>query len=105
MWLSNKVSHSIVNYSAETYRPFIIHTVACCLLLVSCVLWLLECSHESGRVHAAMFFSLSFPFRVVVDLFDEQDGLRKLFNMVCLLILYNGIYGLSLRAQDKLLLF
>jgi len=50
--------------------------------LVSCVLWLLECSHESGRVHAAMFFSLSFPFRVIVDLFDDQDGLRKLFNMV-----------------------
>jgi len=53
------------------------------LLLASCVLWLLECSHESGRVHAAMFFSLSFPFRIIVDLFDEQDGLRKLFNMVC----------------------
>jgi len=52
------------------------------LLLYSCVLWLLECSHESGRVHAAMFFSLSFPFRVIVDLFDEQDGLRKLYNTV-----------------------
>jgi len=50
--------------------------------LFSCVLWLLECSHESGRVHAAMFFSLSFPFRVIVDLFDEQDGLRKLYNTV-----------------------
>jgi len=68
-------------------------------MLVSCVLWLLECSHESGRVHAAMFFSLSFPFRVIVDLFDEQDGLRKLFNMVCSLILYNRMCRLSVRAK------
>lgn len=57
--------------------------------LVSCVLWLLECSHESGRVHAAMFFGLSFPFRVIVELFDQQDGLRKLFNMMSTLRILN----------------
>jgi len=67
--------------------------------MVSCVLWLLECSHESGRVHAAMFFSLSFPFRVIVDLFDEQDGLRKLYNMVAFDVL------LSLQTNVTLLLF
>ena len=48
------------------------------------VLWLLECSHESGRCHATMFFSLSFSFRVILDLFDQQDGLRKLYNLVSL---------------------
>lgn len=57
--------------------------------LVSCVLWLLECSHESGRVHAAMFFGLSFPFRIIVELFDQQDGLRKLFNMLSMLRILN----------------
>ena len=46
------------------------------------MLWLLECSHESGRCHATMFFSLAFSFRVLLDLFDQQDGLRKLFNVV-----------------------
>ena len=50
--------------------------------LCSYVLWLLECSHESGRCHATMFFSMAFPFRVVLELFDMQDGLRKLFNVV-----------------------
>ena len=57
--------------------------VPCCVCLCdSYVLWLLECSHESGRCHATMFFSMAFPFRVVLELFDMQDGLRKLFNVV-----------------------
>ena len=46
-----------------------------------------------------MFFSLSFPFRVIVDLFDEQDGLRKLYNMVAFDVL------LSLQTNITLLLF
>lgn len=50
--------------------------------LVSYALWLLECSHDSSRCHATMFFSLSFPFRVILELFDQQDGLRKLMNAV-----------------------
>lgn len=48
--------------------------------LVQYVLWLLECSHDSSRCHATMFFCCSFAFRVVLDLFDAQDGLRKLLN-------------------------
>ncbi|RWS14691.1 protein VPRBP-like isoform X2 [Dinothrombium tinctorium] len=50
--------------------------------LVSYVLWLLECSHDSSRCHATMFFSLSFAFRKILDLFDSQDGLRKLMNVL-----------------------
>ena len=46
------------------------------------VLWLLECSHESGRCHATMFFSMAFQFRIILQLFDVQDGLRKLYNVV-----------------------
>jgi protein VPRBP (HIV-1 vpr-binding protein) (vprBP) (vpr-interacting protein) (DDB1- and CUL4-associated factor 1). len=29
-----------------------------------------------------MFFSLTFSFRVILELFDSQDGLRKLLNVV-----------------------
>ncbi|GAB6021466.1 hypothetical protein CHUAL_004070 [Chamberlinius hualienensis] len=50
--------------------------------LVNYALWLLECSHESSRCHATMFFGLSFQFRAILELFDEQDGLRKLYNMI-----------------------
>lgn len=48
-------------------------------------LWLLECSHDSSRCHATMFFSYSFHFRVIQEIFDNHDGLRKLFNVVRLL--------------------
>jgi HIV-1 Vpr-binding protein len=50
--------------------------------LINYVLWLLECSHESGRCHATMFFGMAFPFRVIIDLFDKKDGLRRLINVV-----------------------
>lgn len=54
--------------------------------LVSYALWLLERSHDSGRCHATMFFGFSFPFKVILEEFDAQDGLRKLFNVVSLLV-------------------
>ncbi|XP_045782189.1 protein mahjong isoform X1 [Maniola jurtina] len=50
--------------------------------LVEYSLWLLECSHDSGRCHATMFFGLSFQFRVILEEFDKQDGLRKLYNVI-----------------------
>ncbi|XP_028028300.1 protein mahjong isoform X1 [Bombyx mandarina] len=50
--------------------------------LVQYALWLLECSHDSGRCHATMFFGLSFQFRVILEEFDNQDGLRKLYNVI-----------------------
>ncbi|XP_077295006.1 lisH and WD40 domain-containing protein mahjong [Arctopsyche grandis] len=50
--------------------------------LVRYALWLLECSHDSGRCHATMFFGFSFQFRVILEEFDAQDGLRKLYNLI-----------------------
>lgn len=49
---------------------------------VAYALWLLESSHASGVCHATMFFSISFSFRAVLQLFDQQDGLRRLVNLV-----------------------
>ena len=50
--------------------------------MVSYALWLLESSHAAGVCHATMFFSISFSFRAVLQLFDHQDGLRRLVNLV-----------------------
>ncbi|XP_055999036.1 DDB1- and CUL4-associated factor 1-like isoform X3 [Ostrea edulis] len=51
-------------------------------VLISYSLWLMECSHDSSRCHAAMFFGQSFPYRVILNLFDQKDGLRTLFNVI-----------------------
>lgn len=51
----------------------------------SYVLWLMDCSHDSSRCHAAMFFSQAFPFQVILQKFDRHDGLRRLCNVVRLL--------------------
>lgn len=56
--------------------------------LVHYALWLMERSYDSGVCHATMFFGLSFQFKVILDEFDAQDGLRKLYNVVCLCIIY-----------------
>lgn len=50
--------------------------------LISYVLWLLECAHNSGRNHAIMFFSVIYPFKNMLDLFDAQDGLRGILNVI-----------------------
>lgn len=55
--------------------------------LVTYALWLLERSHDSGRCHATMFFGFSFPFKAILDEFDKQDGLRKLYNVVSILLI------------------
>lgn len=46
--------------------------------LVRYALWLLECSHESGRCHATMFFGTSFQFRVILNLFDAQVRFHRI---------------------------
>lgn len=43
---------------------------------------MLECSHDSGRCHATMFFGCSFHFRIMQEIFDQHDGLRLLINVV-----------------------
>jgi hypothetical protein len=35
-------------------------------------LWLLECSHDTGKQYAVMFFGLAFQYKVVLDIFDKQ---------------------------------
>ena len=50
--------------------------------LTGLILWLLECSHQSGRMHAVMFLANALSFKAFLDIFDEMDGLRKLFNVV-----------------------
>lgn len=61
--------------------------------LVHYALWLMERSYDSGVCHATMFFGLSFQFKVILDEFDAQDGLRKLYNVVCTYMHY--IYALT----------
>lgn len=53
--------------------------------LIKYALWLLGCSHDSGRCHATMFFGLCFQFKVILDEFDKQDGLRQLYNVISVL--------------------
>lgn len=68
--------------------------------LVKYALWLLECSHDSGRCHATMFFGLTFQFKVILDEFDAQDGLRKLHNLIATLpILSNDALPLNEDAE------
>ena len=50
--------------------------------LVKYCLWLLECSHETGRQYAIMFFGLAFSFRTLLEIFDSCDGLRRLYNTI-----------------------
>jgi HIV-1 Vpr-binding protein len=39
-------------------------------------------SHDTGRQYAIMFFGLAFPFRNILEIFDQCDGLRKLYNTI-----------------------
>ncbi|NWS57108.1 DCAF1 factor, partial [Chunga burmeisteri] len=64
--------------------------------VVNYTLWLMECSHASGCCHATMFFSICFSFRAVLELFDRHDGLRRLVNLVRLVVLC-GEHSFSVR--------
>ena len=57
--------------------------------LMKYILWLVECSHDSGRQWAVMFCGLACAFRILLDIFDEQDGVRKLYNSICTLQILN----------------
>ncbi|CAH0599582.1 unnamed protein product [Chrysodeixis includens] len=69
--------------------------------LVKYALWLLECSHDSGRCHATMFFGLSFQFRVILEEFDHQDGLRKLYNVISTLPILSADDDESRVTEDE----
>ncbi|XP_075869268.1 DDB1- and CUL4-associated factor 1-like isoform X2 [Nelusetta ayraudi] len=50
--------------------------------VVSYVLWCLEGTQQSVLLQATMFLSVSFSFRPLLQLFDRQDGLRRLVNLI-----------------------
>ncbi|XP_037787804.1 DDB1- and CUL4-associated factor 1-like [Penaeus monodon] len=60
--------------------------------LIRYSLWLLECSHQSSRTHAVMFFGMVFRFKAILEKFDEQDGLRKVLNMLSTLSLFQDVW-------------
>ncbi|KAM9474878.1 DDB1- and CUL4-associated factor 1 isoform 2-T2 [Clarias gariepinus] len=70
--------------------------------VVSYTLWLLECSHASGCCHATMFFSICFSFRAVLELFDNQDGLRRLVNLISTLEILNPEDQGALLSDDEI---
>ncbi|CAF88454.1 unnamed protein product, partial [Tetraodon nigroviridis] len=51
-------------------------------LMVSYALRLLESGHASGVCHATMFFCTCFCLPALLQLFDQQDGLRTLVNLI-----------------------
>ncbi|XP_055695388.1 protein mahjong isoform X2 [Lutzomyia longipalpis] len=69
--------------------------------LVSYALWLLGCAHDSGRCHATMFFGLSFQFKVILDEFDSQDGLRKLYNVISVLPILSSSDDVNLNDDEE----
>ncbi|XP_037535824.1 DDB1- and CUL4-associated factor 1 [Nematolebias whitei] len=69
--------------------------------LVSYALWLLESSHTSGVCHATIFFSISFSFRAVLELFDQQDGLRRLVNLITTLAILNTENEAPVMSDDQ----
>uniref|UniRef100_A0A8C7R903 DDB1- and CUL4-associated factor 1 n=1 Tax=Oncorhynchus mykiss TaxID=8022 RepID=A0A8C7R903_ONCMY len=70
--------------------------------VVSYTLWLLECSHASGCCHATMFFSISFSYRAVLELFDRQDGLRRLVNLISTLEILNPEDHAAVLSDDQI---
>ena len=69
--------------------------------LVSYALWLLGCVHDSGRCHATMFFGLSCQFKTMMDEFDKQDGLRKLYNVISILPILSTTDDYNLNDDEE----
>ncbi len=44
--------------------------------------WCMECSHETGRLYAAMLFGTASSYPILLRILDKQDGLRRLFNTI-----------------------
>ena len=62
---------------------------------------MIECSHESGKQWAVNFFGLACSFRGLISIIDEFDGIRVLYNLVCIFI-YTIRYT---KNQIKILLY
>ena len=61
----------------------------------------MQCSHETGRAFAVMFFGVASSYRVFLDLFDEQDGLRSLYNSISVLKILQVDDESSLMTDDE----
>ena len=46
------------------------------------MLWCLDSAHESGKQFATMFVGNACAFRILLNVLDGQDGLRRLFNTI-----------------------
>lgn len=69
--------------------------------LITYELALLGCNHDSGRCHATMFFGLSFQFKIMLDEFDHQDGLRKLVNVISVLPILSNSEDYNLNDDEE----
>jgi len=70
--------------------------------MVAYGLWLLECSPDTSRCHAATFFSLCFQFPLLLRLFDRDNGLRKLLNVLSMRGLFSDDPMLQELSDDEL---
>lgn len=69
--------------------------------MVKYSLWLLESSHDSSRCHATMFFSLCFKFPLLLRLFDNDNGLRKLLNVISVKGLFSDDPTMDELSEDE----
>jgi HIV-1 Vpr-binding protein len=69
--------------------------------MVSYGLWLLECSHDSSRAHAALFFASCFQFPILLKLFDRDNGLRKLLNVISMRGLFSDDPMINELSDDE----
>ncbi|BHF59213.1 hypothetical protein SprV_0100216900 [Sparganum proliferum] len=53
--------------------------------LIMYSLWLIECAHPSARCYSLYFLSIALCYGATFDLFREHQGLRYLYNALCVL--------------------
>ncbi|VDO12136.1 unnamed protein product [Rodentolepis nana] len=53
--------------------------------IMSYALWLVECSHPSARCYSLFFITIALSYGVFYRLFSSRNGLRYLFNAMCVL--------------------
>ncbi|MEE6526673.1 hypothetical protein FKM82_027454, partial [Ascaphus truei] len=91
-----------LSYNQDAMERVCMHPHKVLSDVVSYTLWLMECSHASGCCHATMFFSICFSFRAVLELFDTQDGLRRLVNLISTLEILNLEDQGALLSDDEI---
>ncbi|XP_078517401.1 DDB1- and CUL4-associated factor 1 isoform X1 [Lissotriton helveticus] len=91
-----------LSYNQDAMERVCMHPHKVLSDVVNYTLWLMECSHASGCCHATMFFSICFSFRAVLELFDKQDGLRRLVNLISTLEILNLEDQGALLSDDEI---